>query len=79
VDCRCENRTEGDIVDSIKRNVGATTMDGVKRRCRAGMGRCQSGFCGPKVQQIIARELNKPLEEIVLEKNSSYILIGKTK
>jgi glycerol-3-phosphate dehydrogenase len=77
--CRCENITEGDIVDSIKRKIGATTMDGVKRRCRAGMGRCQSGFCGPIVQQILARELNKPLEEIVLEKNSSYILIGKTK
>jgi len=77
--CRCENITEGDIVDAINRKVGATTMDGVKRRCRAGMGRCQSGFCGPKVQQILARERNLPLEEIVLEKNSSYILIGKTK
>ena len=77
--CRCENITEGDIVDAIKRKPGATTMDGVKRRCRAGMGRCQGGFCGPKVQQILARELNKPLEEIVLEKNSSYILTGKTK
>ena len=77
--CRCENITEGDIVDAITRTVGATTMDGVKRRCRAGMGRCQSGFCGPKVQQILARELNKPLEKIVLEKNSSHILTGKTK
>ena len=77
--CRCENITEGDIVDAINSKVGATTMDGVKRRCRAGMGRCQSGFCGPKVQQILARELNLPLEEIVLEKNSSYILTGKTK
>ena len=77
--CRCENITEGDIVDSIKRKAGAATLDGVKRRCRAGMGRCQGGFCAPKVQQILARELNKPLEEIVLEKKSSYILTGKTK
>ena len=77
--CRCENITEGDIVDSITRTLGATTMDGVKRRSRAGMGRCQSGFCGPKVQQIIARELNKPLEEVMLEKNSSYILTERTK
>jgi len=77
--CRCENITEGDIVDAIKRKPGATTMDGVKRRCRAGMGRCQGGFCGPKVQQILARELNLSLEKIVLEKNSSYILTGKTK
>ena len=77
--CRCENITEGDIVDAIKRKPGAATMDGVKRRCRTGMGRCQGGFCGPRVQQILARELNKPLEEIVLEKKSSYILTGRTK
>jgi len=77
--CRCENITEGDIVDAISRKAGATTMDGVKRRCRAGMGRCQGGFCGPKVQHILARELNKPLEEIVLEKSGSYILTKKTK
>ena len=77
--CRCESITEGDIVDSITRKTGATTLDGVKRRCHAGMGRCQGGFCGPKVQQILARELNKPLEEIVLDKKSSYILTGRTK
>ena len=77
--CRCENVTEGDIVDAINREVGATTVGGVKRRCRAGMGRCQGGFCGPKVQQILARELNKPLEEIVLEKKSSFILTERTK
>jgi len=77
--CRCENITEGDIIDSIARKAGATTMDGVKRRCRTGMGRCQGGFCGPRVQHILARELKRPLEEIVLEKKSSYILTGKTK
>ena len=77
--CRCENITEGDIVDAIHRNPGATTLDGVKRRCRAGMGRCQGGFCGPKVQQIIAGELGKSLEDIVLEKSGSYILTGRTK
>ena len=77
--CRCESVTEGDIVDSITRNTGAATIDGVKRRCRAGMGRCQGGFCGPKVQQILARVLNKPLEEIVLDKKPSYILTGRTK
>jgi len=77
--CRCENITEGDIVNAVRRPVGAVTMEGVKRRCRAGTGRCQSGFCGPKVQQILARELGKPLEQIMLEKESSYILTGKTK
>ena len=77
--CRCEHITEGDIVDAIRRKPGAVTVDGVKRRCRAGMGRCQGGFCGPKVQEILARELDKPLEDIMLEKNGSYILTGRTK
>ena len=77
--CRCENVPEADIIDSIKRRPGAVTADGVKRRCRAGMGRCQGGFCGPRVQQILARELDLPPEKIVLEKKSSYILTGKTK
>lgn len=77
--CRCENITEGEIVDSIHRKVGATTVDGVKKRCRPGMGRCQGGFCGPRVQEILARELNKTLEEIVLDREDSYILTGATK
>ena len=77
--CRCENITEGDIVDAIHRKPGAITVDGVKRRCRAGMGRCQGGFCGSRIQHILARELKKPLEEILLEKSGSYILTGRTK
>ncbi|GAB6169601.1 NAD(P)/FAD-dependent oxidoreductase [Clostridium carnis] len=77
--CRCESITEGEIVDAIKRSFGQITLDGVKRRCRPGMGRCQGGFCGPKVQEIIARELNIPIESIVLEKDGSYILTGKSK
>ena len=62
--CRCELVTEGEIVDAITRPVGATTLDGVKRRTRAGMGRCQAGFCSPKVVDIIARELGKKPEDI---------------
>lgn len=77
--CRCENITEGEIVDSIHRKVGATTVDGVKKRCRPGMGRCQGGFCGPRVQEILARELDRSLEEIVLDREDSYILTGATK
>ena len=77
--CRCESITEGEIVDAIKRSFGALSLDGVKRRCRPGMGRCQGGFCGPKVQEIIAREYNIPLESVVLESDNSYILVGKTK
>ncbi|MDF2612410.1 MAG: FAD/NAD(P)-binding oxidoreductase [Clostridia bacterium] len=77
--CRCENVTEGEIVDSIKRPVGATTVDAVKRRCRPGMGRCQGGFCGPRVQEILARELHLELQDIVLDRDHAYILTGKTK
>ncbi|MDS0526022.1 NAD(P)/FAD-dependent oxidoreductase [Clostridium sp. SHJSY1] len=77
--CRCESITEGEIVDAIKRSFGAISLDGVKRRCRPGMGRCQGGFCGPKVQEIIAREYGVPLESVMLEKDKSYILVGKTK
>ncbi len=77
--CRCEGITEGEIIDSIQNVVGATTVDGVKRRCRPGMGRCQGGFCGPRVQEILARELHLNLEDIVLDREGAYILTGKTK
>ncbi|MGG7057035.1 NAD(P)/FAD-dependent oxidoreductase [Clostridium tertium] len=77
--CRCEEITEGEIIDAIKRSFGTISLDGVKRRCRPGMGRCQGGFCGPRVQEIIARELNIPLESIVLEKDESYILSEKSR
>jgi len=77
--CRCENITEGEIVAAIKRSFGILSVDGIKRRCRPGMGRCQGGFCGPRVQEIIAREYNIPLESVELEKDGSYILVGRTK
>lgn len=77
--CRCENITEGEIVDSIRRKAGATTLNGVKRRVRPGMGRCQGGFCGPRVMEILARELGKDMKEIVKEEKESYILTGRTK
>lgn len=77
--CRCENITEGEIVDCIKRNVGATTVDGVKRRVRPGTGRCQGGFCGPRVMEILARELEKEPKDIVKDGKESYILTGETK
>ena len=77
--CRCESITEGEIVDVIHRMVGARTVDGVKKRCRPGTGRCQGGFCGPRVQEILARELGKKLNEIVLDKKGAYILTTETK
>lgn len=62
--CRCEMVTEGEIVDAIRRPLGATTLDGVKRRTRAGMGRCQAGFCSPRTVEILARELGCDMAEI---------------
>ena len=60
--CRCEEVSEGEIVEAIKR--GARTVAGVKYRTRAGMGRCQRGFCGPRVLEILARELDIPMTEV---------------
>ena len=75
----CENITEGEIIEAIKRPLGGQTLDGIKRRTRPGMGRCQGGFCGPRVQEIISRELGVPLEEVMLDIDGSYILTGETK
>lgn len=77
--CRCELVTEGEIVEAIHRPVGATTLDGVKRRTRAGMGRCQSGFCSPKTLEILARELQVDQGEICKSGLDSKILVGQTK
>lgn len=77
--CRCEQITEGEILESIHRPVGAATLEGVKRRCRPGMGRCQGGFCGPLVHGILARELGISMEEVELDQDGSYILTGATK
>lgn len=77
--CRCEEISEGEIVDAINSPIPATSLDAVKRRVRAGMGRCQGGFCGPKVMEIIARELNKPMEDICKNNSSSRMIFGKMK
>lgn len=77
--CRCENITEGEIVDVIKRNAGARTVDGVKRRARPGSGRCQGGFCGPRVMEILAREMNIEIVDVVKDSRASYILTEPTK
>lgn len=77
--CRCETITEGEIIDAIKAPAGARDVDGVKRRTRAGMGRCQGGFCGSKVVEILARELNLPVNEITKFGGKSEILFDKTK
>ncbi len=77
--CRCETITEGEIVEAINRPIGARTVDAVKRRVRAGMGRCQGGFCGPKVIEIIARELGITTEEVNKNLAGSYMVVGKNK
>lgn len=77
--CRCETVTEGEIIAAIRTNPGARDLDGVKRRTRAQMGRCQGGFCGPAIVEILARELGIPFEAVTKCGGGSYINIGKTK
>ena len=77
--CRCATVSEGEIVAAIHRTLGATTLDGIKRRTGAGMGRCQAGFCSPRVMDILARELNLPLTAIRKNGKGSEIVFGKTK
>lgn len=77
--CRCESVTEGEILDAIHRPLGARSLDGVKRRTRAGMGRCQAGFCSPRVMDILARELNLPLTEITKSGGKSNIVLERSK
>lgn len=77
--CRCETVTEGEIINAIRRPLGAKTLDGVKRRTRAGMGRCQSGFCAPKIVEILAQELNIQPTEVTKFGGNSNILVGRDK
>lgn len=72
--CRCENISEGEIIDAIHRNPGAKSMDGIKRRVRQGMGRCQAGFCTPKTMEILSRELGIPITSITKNKPGSELL-----
>lgn len=77
--CRCETITEGEILDAIHAPAGARDVDGVKRRTRAGMGRCQGGFCGSKVVEILARELGVEMNEITKFGGDSKIIYERTK
>ena len=77
--CRCESISEGEILDAIRRPLGARSLDGVKRRTRAGMGRCQAGFCSPRVMEILQRELGLPMEEITKSGGRSTIVSSRTK
>ena len=77
--CRCETITEGDILHVMHSPIPPVSIDGVKRRCNAGMGRCQGGFCGPRVHEILSRETGVPMEDICQDRSGSYLLIGRTK
>lgn len=77
--CRCETVTEGEIVDAMHRPLPPRSVDGIKRRCTPGMGRCQGGFCGPRVQAIIARELGIPESQVPLDRAGMNIILGRTK
>jgi len=77
--CRCEQITEGEIIDAIRRPVGATTVKGIKKRVRPGMGRCQGGFCEPKVVDILARELGISPFDVRMDTWESSMLLTETK
>lgn len=77
--CRCEMITEGEIVDAIHRKAGGLSINGIKRRVRPGAGRCQGGFCGPRVLEILERELGCTPMEVLQEGPGSQVLMGKTK
>lgn len=77
--CRCETVTEGEILRAIRTNPGARDLDGVKRRTRAQMGRCQGGFCGPQIVELLAKELGISYEAVTKSGEGSYINIGRTK
>lgn len=77
--CRCETVTEGEIVEAIHRPIVPRTVDAIKRRCGAGMGRCQGGFCGPRVHEILARELGVSPKDILMDEEGTWILSGSIK
>lgn len=77
--CRCEQITEGEIRRSLRSPLTPPSIDAVKRRCNAGMGRCQSGFCGPRVLSIICEEKHCQPEEVLQDKKGSRIILGETK
>ena len=77
--CRCETITEGEILDALHEEIPATTIDGVKRRCGAGMGRCQGGFCGPRVLELISKTLGISPLDVLQDKAGTNVLLCETK
>ena len=77
--CRCESVTEGEILEAIRTNPKPTDLDGVKRRTRAQMGRCQGGFCSSYIIKLLAEEMQTSYENITKCGGASSIIVGKTK
>lgn len=78
--CRCEMISEGEILDAIHRPLGARSLDGVKRRTRAGMGRCQAGFCSPRTMEILAREIPEiTMHNVTKAGGKSQFVVGDNK
>lgn len=77
--CRCETVTEGEILAALRAPIPARSMDAVKRRLRVGMGRCQGGFCGPRMLELLERELRAPAEEIRKNNKGSHMTVGNAK
>ena len=77
--CRCETVTEGEIVAALHSPIPPCSVNGVKRRCNAGMGRCQGGFCGPRVVELIAREAGVDPTRVLMDQEGTWILAGETK
>lgn len=77
--CRCETITEGEILDAVRRPLGARDLDGIKRRTRAGAGRCQAGFCSPRVMEILAREWDMDISEVTKFGGESRLILGVNK
>jgi len=77
--CRCETITKGELLNAINNPLGVKTMDGIKRRCRAGMGRCQGGFCTPRTIKILRKEYGIKEKDILKNENNSNLFFGKIK
>jgi len=77
--CRCETITEAEIIQALNSPIVPKTIDAIKKRCNTGMGRCQGGFCMPRVHEIISKQLKIPMEQVTLNKKGTYIITGNTK
>ena len=77
--CRCETITEGEIRDCFETPIPPVSLDGVKRRAGTGMGRCQGGFCGPRISELFVEDFGMTVEEVLQDRDGSEMFSGRTK